>query len=112
MRLHKIKNDESGMVMIVVIMVTIIIMVYSIGILSRGASQVISSEDQVDRIKAEQLAIGAYAKAYSDAAGGNVLPGSITETLDNKTYTVNVLNNGATGPLNTNTVIFSTSISN
>lgn len=48
--LRKRKSDESGMVMIVVLMVTIIIMVYSIGILSRGASQVISAEDQVDKI--------------------------------------------------------------
>ncbi len=110
--LRKRKSDESGMVMIVVLMVTIIIMVYSIEILSRGASQVISAEDQVDKIKAEQLAMGAYAKAYSDAASGAAIPTSFTETLNNKTFTVNVSDAGATGPLSTNTITFSTNISN
>ena len=87
-------------------------MIYSIGILTRGASQVLSSEDQVDRIKAEQLAIGAYAKTYTDLTYGGALPGTFTETLDGKVYNVTVANNGATGPNNTNTLVFSSSIPN
>ena len=106
------RSNESGMVMIMVLMVTIIIMIYSIGILTRGASQVISSEDQVDHIKAEQLAIGAYAKTYTDLASGSALPGTFTETLDNKVYNVTVTDNGNTGPNNTNTLTFSSSIPN
>lgn len=107
-----LRNNESGMVMVVVLMVTIIIMVYSIGILSRGASQVISAEDQVDRIKAEQLAVGAYAKTYSDLASGSAMPGSFNATLDNKTYSVTVTSTNGTGPNNTNTLSFSTNIPN
>lgn len=106
------KNNESGMVMIMVIMVTIIIMVYSIGILSRGATQVISAEDQVDRIKADQLAMGAYAKAYTDMASGSALPGTFNETLDGKTYTVVLTDGGTTGPNNTNTLTITTTFSN
>ena len=111
MRSHN-SNKESGMVLIIVLMVTIIIMSYSIGILTRGSSQVISAEDQVDRIKSEQLAIGAYAKAYTDLASGNVLPGTFSETLDNKAYTVTVTNAPSTGPNNTDTLTFNSAIPN
>lgn len=41
--------------------------------------------------------MGAYAKAYSDAASGAAIPTSFTETLNNKTFTVNVSDAGATG---------------
>ncbi len=105
------RRNESGMVLIMVLMVTIIIMVYTIGILTRGASHVISAEDQVDHIKAEQLAIGAYAKTYSDLAAGGAMPGTLTETLDNKTFSVSVTA-ANTGPNSTNTLTFTTTIPN
>lgn len=110
MKLKRRKN-ESGMVLIIVLMVTIIIMVYAIGILTRGSSQVISAEDQIDHIKAEQLAIGAYAKAYSDLASGGSLPGAFNLTMDNKIYSVSVTS-AATGPNNTNTLTFTTTLPN
>lgn len=100
------------MVLVMVIMVTIIIMVYSIGILSRGATQVLSAEDQVDRIKAEQLTIGAYAKAYTDMTTGNVMPGTISANLDGKIYNVVLTDGGTTGPNNTNTLSITTTFSN
>ena len=105
-------KNESGMVLIMVLLVTIIIMVYSIGILSRGASQVVSAEDEVDRIKAEQLVIGAYAKTYSDLAAGSSAPASFSATLDNKTFLVSVTSSNATGPGNTNTLVFNSAVSN
>ncbi len=110
--LSRRKRNDSGMVMIMVLMVTIIIMVYSIGILSRGATQVLSAEDQVDRIKADQLTMGAYAKTYTDMAAGSAMPTTFTETLDGKAYTVAVTNGGATGPNNTNTLTITTTFSN
>lgn len=109
--LKSLKN-ESGMVLIMVLLVTIIIMVYSIGIISRGTSQVVSAEDEVDRIKAEQLVIGAYAKTYSDLASGSSAPTSISATLDNKTFLVTVASANGTGPVNTNTLTFNSSVSN
>lgn len=94
--------------MVMVLMVTIILMVYSIGILSRGATQVLSSEDRVDRIKADQLTIGAYAKAYTDMTVGSAMPTSFNETLDGKTFTVTLTDGGATGPTSTNTLTINT----
>lgn len=99
------------MVLIMVLMVTIIIMVYAIGILTRGSSQVLSAEDQVDHIKAEQLAIGVYAKTYSDLASGGSLPGAVNSLMDNKIFSVSV-SSAATGPNNTNTLTITTILPN
>ncbi len=109
--LHR-RNNESGMVLVLGLLLTIIIMVYAIGVLSRGTSQVVSAEDQVDRIKTEQLAIGAYAKTYSEMASGAPAPSTFSETLDGKTYSISVSSTSATGPINSDTLTFNSSVSN
>ncbi len=102
--IRKLKN-ESGMVLIMVLMAITVMMVFSIGIVSRSVSQVVSSEEQVDRIKAEQFAIGAFAKIYSDrAAGAPPTFTTLVATMDNKTYMVNVVDGGGGGINNTNTI--------
>ncbi len=106
--LRQFRNNESGMVLIMVIMVTIIMMVYSIGVITRGTSQTKSVEEQIDSIKAEQLTLGAYAKAYTDFASGSAIQTSFNATLDNKTYTTTLVDNGPTGPNNTNTIVITT----
>lgn len=92
----QLRNNESGMVLVMVLMVVVIMMVYSIGVVTRGTSQQKSVEDQIDSIKSEQLSIGAYAKAYTDLASGSALPtnvdGVISMTMDNKIYVTNVYN--------------------
>jgi type II secretory pathway component PulK len=95
------------MVMVMVLMAIAVMMVFSIGVISRGVSQTKSSEQQIDRIKAEQLAMGAYAKAYSDMAVGGAMPTTFTATLDNKTYnaTITTLTGGTN---NTNVMTIST----
>ena len=93
------------MVLIMVLMVVIIMMVYSIGVVTRGTSQSKSAEEQIDSIKKEQLALGAYAKTYTDLASGSPIPPPFAEVLDNKTYTATVVDNGPTGPNNTNTIV-------
>jgi len=100
---RQLKN-ESGMVLLMVLMAVTIMMVFSIGVISRGVSQTKSSEQQIDRIKVEQLAMGAYAKAYSDLAIGQPMGNtSMTAVLDNKTYNVSVVS-AAGGLNNTNTL--------
>jgi len=92
------------MVLIMVLMSIIIMMIFSIGVISRGVSGTKSSESQIDRIKSEQLAMGAYAKSYSDLTAGGAMNTAYSATLDNKTYTATVVNNGPGGPNNTNTL--------
>lgn len=109
---RQLKNNESGMVMIMALMVTIMMMVYSVGVVSRGTSQTKSVEEQIDSIKAEQLALGAYAKAYTDLASGAAMPGSINATMDNKSYTTTLVNSGSTGPDSTSTIVITSPYSN
>ena len=105
---RQLKNDESGMVLIMVLMVVIIMMIYSIGVVSRGTSQTKSIEEQIDSIRAEQLTLGAYAKTYTDLASGVNMTAIFNTTLDNKAYGISVVNNGATGPNNTNVILITT----
>ena len=97
------------MVLIMVIMTVVAMMIFSIGVISRGVSHSKSSESQISRIKAEQLSYGVYAKAYSDFAAGGTVPSNITVTLDNRAYTANVVNNGPGGINNTNSITVTTS---
>jgi Tfp pilus assembly protein PilX len=101
---RQLKN-ESGMVMLMVLMTIVVMMIFSIGVLSRTSSQTRSSEAQIDRIRAEQLAVGAFAKVYSDRAAGGAYTAltTITANLDGKTYQVNVTEGGA-GINNTNSI--------
>ena len=101
---RQLRNNESGVVLIMVVMTVVIMMIFSIGLVSRGVSQTKSSESQIDRIKAEQLAMGVYAKAYSDRAAGLAMNALTTynATMDNKTYFVNVVDSGGGGINNTN----------
>ena len=101
-----LRNNESGVVLVMVLMVVIIMMVYSIGVVARGTSQRKSAEEQIDSIKKEQLALGVYAKSYTDLASGTSMQTSFSETLDNKTYNMYINIVGA-GPDNTNSLAIS-----
>ena len=94
------------MVFIMVIMIVIVLMVYGIGVITRGTSQTKSSEEQIDQIKTEQLALGSYAKAYTDLASGNVMDATLSATLDNKTYAASAAS-AAGGPNDTNAIVIS-----
>ena len=104
--MFKTLKNESGMVLLMVIMAVTVMMVFSIGVVSRGVSQTKSSEEQIDRIKGELLTQGAYAKGYSQRAAGMTVNAftTVTATMDNKSYSVNVIDGGPTGPNNTNTL--------
>jgi Tfp pilus assembly protein PilX len=103
-RLQKYKKNESGMVLIIVLMTIVVMMVFSMGVISRGVSQTKSSQGQIDRIKAEELAVGAYAKAYSERATGAALTTSFSEVLDNRTFTATVVDSGPSSVPATNAI--------
>ena len=93
----RLKSDESGVILIMVLLTTITIMVVSIAIMTQGVSHVKSSQAQVEQIRAEQLALGTYAKVYSDLATGAAITSPLAVTIDNHTYDVEVSDAGA-GP--------------
>lgn len=85
------KNDPAGTkatVLVTVIMLILAMTILSIGILSAMGSQGLLGQNQVNRIKAEQLAKGVFWKYYiQHATSGSTSSVTVTETLDGKAYT-------------------------
>ena len=89
-------RQESGIVLVTVLMMSVIMMILAIGIIGTNVSGVTSGQRQIDRIKSEQLTKGAYWIAYSQlSANPPVAPTYTTVTLDGKTFTATVSGAGA-----------------
>jgi len=64
-------NNESGVVLFIVLMVAIIIMIFSVGILTQSMNETNYAQQQVDQIISDQLAKGIFWNAYSSAYSSN-----------------------------------------
>ena len=84
-------NNESGIVLFIVLMTAIIIMIFSVGILTNSMNETNYAQQQVDQIAADQLAKGVFWNAYSNSYfspyGGNV---GISTVLNNRTYNITI----------------------
>jgi hypothetical protein len=102
-----IKN-ESGVILVTVVVLTIILLIVAIGIMSLNVSQVKTAASVIDTIKAEQLATGIFYQDYQsrvDGQGPSSLPTNIV--IGYKTYTITRTTDITTGtPNNTNQVQF------
>lgn len=58
-------NNESGVILFIVLMVAIIIMVLSVGILTQSMNESNYAQQQIDQIVSEELAKGIFWNAYS-----------------------------------------------
>jgi len=98
-------NNKKATVLVTVIMLITAMSALAVGILSAMGSQGVFGQNQVDRIKAEQLAKGYFWKLYHEQAisGANATQVG-TVTLDGKTYTIGVTSAGTAGPGGTSTV--------
>ena len=98
----KIKiQKNNATVLVTVIMLTLAMTTLAVGLLSAIGNQGFSGQNQVDRIKAEQLAKGAFWKYYSERMLGTT--GSApSETLDGKTYSTAVAFNATTNAVSIN----------
>lgn len=98
-------STNKATVLVTVIMLITAMSALAVGILSAMGSQGVFGQNQVDRIKAEQLAKGAFWKSYYEAAiTGTKTPQLISETLDGKTYTAGTSISGSAGPSGTSTL--------
>ena len=87
----KIRQNESGMVLVTVLMVVLTMMILSIGIFSQGVTQTALVQDQADNIKTYELAQGWTSRVYTDLSfSGTTQTGVFSEVLDGKTYNVTV----------------------
>ena len=60
-------NNESGVVLLLTLAVTIVIVVLSISILSQSISQTKTAQEQIDQICRDQMVKGAFWRVYSQA---------------------------------------------
>ncbi len=108
--INKMRNDQSGVILVTVILLTMVLSIVAISIMSLRVSQVSSSASVVDSIKAEQLAIGKFYQYHQqqvDQCSSCPVPGDCsscplqpTETLNSKTYTITIQNQGAIAQAN------------
>lgn len=91
-----IHRPEAGIVLISVLIISIVMMVFAISVLSVNVSQVTMGQHQVERIKAEQYAKGAFWLNYTSLLNGTGPIGPQSNSLDGKTYSaaVSAMGNG------------------
>ena len=89
-------NSESGIVLFVVLMTSIIIMILSLGILTESLTEMNYAQQQIDQITSEQLAKGMFWNMY--ASGMNSMPSSsIVANVTGRSYNMSVLSGSAAG---------------
>lgn len=85
-------RKQSGMVLMMVLMIVMVMMILTITILTQSLNQSTSTHKQIEKIKKDQLAKGAFWKAYANR--GQVDKPQTTETIDGKTFQTTVTTEG------------------
>lgn len=100
--LRKPLNNESGIVLVIVITFIMIMTVAMVGLFSRNISSALSATDQAKKGKAEALARGAYWKAYNTLSSTATLPtpNPETVTLDGIAYSISYFQSGTAITIN------------
>ncbi len=82
-------NNESGVVLVTVLAVSIVLMIFTIGILSSNINQIALGHQTINRIKAEEFGKGYYWIQHMRLSNGQsqVYPVTSGVTLDGKTFT-------------------------
>ena len=88
--LRQFKNNPSGVVLVTVLMVIVVMIIFTIGLLSRSVTQTVSAEKQIDRIRAEQFVKGVFWQVYANLADGGTPATSYTAPIDGKNFTATV----------------------
>ncbi len=101
------QDPEAGIILLTVIMMIIILSLIVIGFMSTSVSQVKSSQTVIDRLKAEELALGVFYQYHQRLLDNSTATAPASEQLDGKTFTI-AAPTQSTGGLNaTNSVTIS-----
>ena len=84
---HPLKHNRSGIVFMTVLMVTIIMIIFAVGMTSASVSQSTLVQNEVQRIQVEQLVKGTYWSIYNQ---GGSCPPSTTTPVGGRNFTVDV----------------------
>ena len=107
LRLRAFHSNDSGFVIVAVIIITLVMLVIAVGIVSLNSSSAISTQHQIDRIKMEQLGKGALWVNYMSLLQSGTPITGINAEMDGKTYTVTVSNAGVGLYNSTNAYLYS-----
>jgi len=100
----KKSNNESGIVLFIVLMTAIVIMILSYGILAQSMNEMNYAQQQIDQIASEQLAKGLFWNMY--ASGMNSTAFSATsENLIGRNYTMSLVQGTSTGGVTTYNIV-------
>lgn len=92
-----LRLNNSGVILVTVIILTFVLSIVVVSIVGLHVSQVKSSQSVVDQIKAEQLAVGAAYQAYQCKEWeGCSVPAAQNLGLDGKTFSVTSHADGTT----------------
>jgi len=75
-------NNESGIVLFIVLMTAIVIMIFSLGILTQSMNEINYAQQQIDQITSDQLSKGAFWNAYSSEMS-SVPAGAVAADIPN-----------------------------
>ena len=83
-------NNESGVVLFIVLMTAIIIMLFSVGILTQSLNETNSAQQQIDQIVSDELAKGVFWNAFSNGtlATGSSNIGVVTMMIQGRVYNI------------------------
>ena len=88
-------GNEKGIVLVTVILMVMALMILAVTLMSANTNQALSSQHQIERIKAEQLAKGAFWFNYMHRVKDPTYSGTPSlngiETMDQKSYTFNIV---------------------
>ena len=80
-------NNESGVVLFIVLMVAIVIMIFSVGILNQSMNEIHYGQDQVKQIQCQEQSMGFFSSNFSPFATSGTVPAGCTQNLATGVYT-------------------------
>jgi len=79
-------NNESGIVLFIVLMTAILIMLFSLGILTQSMNEINYAQQQIDQIASDQLVKGVWWNAYNAESNSMTLPTGQSVSLSGRSY--------------------------
>ncbi|HLF18499.1 MAG TPA: hypothetical protein VI749_06345 [Candidatus Omnitrophota bacterium] len=98
--LKTLQRNENGIVFVAVLMIIVVMMAVTVGIIGLNVSQVTFAEQEIKRIKAELLAVGALAYTFANQTTTSAASSiTLSETLDGISYQIDAdITSPGTGP--------------
>ena len=90
-------NNESGIVLFIVLMTAIIIMIFSVGILTQSMNEINYAQQQIDQIVSQELAKGVFWNNFGTLAGTSPSTSVTSNSIGGRTYNITTTSVGSSG---------------